>query len=205
MAPTKGPRDVGRTMQIGRRIRELREEKGLGQAELARRAGLYKNTLYRFEKGLQTPGAGMVDRLAGALDVEPGVLFEEGPGKANVPSRPGPEEVSELLGRLGAKTRNLADSDLTRDLAEASDAAVVRVIRETRQELELLVPELRRLREELKPGDDGYMGFNRALAETSRQVLAVNMLLLARAEAEPQEEVIALRSLSRRLLDLAVA
>jgi transcriptional regulator with XRE-family HTH domain len=80
-------------MQIGRRIRELREEKGLGQAELARRAGLYTNTLYRFEKGLQTPGATMVEKLANAIGVEPGALFEEGPvGPPDPSAVPGKKE-----------------------------------------------------------------------------------------------------------------
>ena len=61
---------------IGRRIKELREAKGLSQAELGRRAGVSAAAVSQWEnrqtKGLK--GASLI-RAAQALGVEPSVLL----------------------------------------------------------------------------------------------------------------------------------
>ena len=63
-------------MDIGRRIRELREGRGITQRALARAAGIAPNSLYLIESSRRTPSAATVEKLARGLDVEPGVLFE---------------------------------------------------------------------------------------------------------------------------------
>jgi transcriptional regulator with XRE-family HTH domain len=60
---------------VGLRVRELREAKGLTQAELAGKANVRRATLSAIENG-QTRGVDFdtLDRLARVLGVEPGFL-----------------------------------------------------------------------------------------------------------------------------------
>jgi transcriptional regulator with XRE-family HTH domain len=64
-------------MDIGRRVREIREDRGMPRTELARRAGVHRNTLLRLEDGTHMPSVDKVERLANALRVPPSALFEE--------------------------------------------------------------------------------------------------------------------------------
>jgi transcriptional regulator with XRE-family HTH domain len=64
-------------VHVGLKIRELRQEQRLSQGELARRARVSRNTVNRIENGHEAPTAPVVARLAEALGVVPGVLFEE--------------------------------------------------------------------------------------------------------------------------------
>ena len=63
-------------VDIGKRVRELRRERELTITELADHAGLTRNAVSRIELGSRTPSSTTVDKLAQALEVEPGVLFE---------------------------------------------------------------------------------------------------------------------------------
>lgn len=60
---------------VGRRLRELREEHGLGQAELARRAGLSPAALCLLEQGGSQPLPATQRALAEALGLELGELL----------------------------------------------------------------------------------------------------------------------------------
>ena len=60
---------------IGKRIAELRRERGYGQDELAEMAGVHRVTLARYETGVIEPGAGAVARIADALGVRPSELM----------------------------------------------------------------------------------------------------------------------------------
>lgn len=73
-------------MNIGERIQELREARGMPKAELARRARTTRNTLYRIEAGKTRPSAAMVEQLARGLDLEPGELFKNAPSPGTVVS-----------------------------------------------------------------------------------------------------------------------
>lgn len=64
-------------MDLGHKVRDLRKERHLTQGELAPKAGIALNTLNRIENGHLMPTAPVIDRLARALEVNPGVLFEE--------------------------------------------------------------------------------------------------------------------------------
>jgi transcriptional regulator with XRE-family HTH domain len=57
-------------------LRQARERKCWGQAELARRVGISPNTLYRIEAGRCRARPGTLRRLAEALGVEPSDLVE---------------------------------------------------------------------------------------------------------------------------------
>lgn len=55
--------------QLGKRIRELRLEAGLTQAELARRTGIHRPNIARVEAGRHTPSLETIARLATAIGV----------------------------------------------------------------------------------------------------------------------------------------
>ncbi|HIC96338.1 TPA: helix-turn-helix domain-containing protein [Candidatus Bipolaricaulota bacterium] len=58
--------------EFGRRLRELRRERGLGLRELARRAGIDHTRLSKIERGLRPPPEPvLILKLAQALEVEP--------------------------------------------------------------------------------------------------------------------------------------
>lgn len=57
--------------RLGARLRELRLEAGLTQAELARRTGIHRPNIARVEAGRHTPSLETLSRLAGAIGVSP--------------------------------------------------------------------------------------------------------------------------------------
>ena len=64
-------------MDLGHKVRDLRNARHLSQVELAARAGVARNTLNRIENGHLMPTAPVIEQLAEALNVTPGALFEE--------------------------------------------------------------------------------------------------------------------------------
>jgi transcriptional regulator with XRE-family HTH domain len=84
-------------MDLGHRVRDLRNARHLSQIELAARAGVARNTLNRIENGHLMPTAPVIEHLAEALNVAPGVLFEEPAlaGKAEAPQETGPSETED--------------------------------------------------------------------------------------------------------------
>ena len=60
---------------FGRRVRELRKERGLSQEQLAARAGLHYTYLGGIERGERNPALVNIGKIARALDVEPRELF----------------------------------------------------------------------------------------------------------------------------------
>src|SRR3972149_226148 len=64
-------------MNLGDKIRELREELGLTQGQLANDASVSQGYLSQLEKGdVKNPSAGVLLRVAQAMQVEPDELFE---------------------------------------------------------------------------------------------------------------------------------
>lgn len=60
------------------RIRQLREERGLTQTELARKSGLAQPTLSELERGSKTnPSLKVLRRLADALGIDVADLIKE--------------------------------------------------------------------------------------------------------------------------------
>ena len=64
-------------VQIGDRLRQLRERKALRQEDLAKLAGVGKNTVNRIEKNHTEPHMTTVRKLAQALRVDPAELIED--------------------------------------------------------------------------------------------------------------------------------
>ena len=58
------------------RLRTRREELGISQADLAKRAGISREYLGRLERAQQDPTLGMLEKLAKALKVKVTELLE---------------------------------------------------------------------------------------------------------------------------------
>jgi len=56
--------------ELGRTVRDLREQRGWTQAELARAAEMTQSAVARFEAGGTVPTLPVLDRLAQALDAD---------------------------------------------------------------------------------------------------------------------------------------
>ncbi len=66
-----------RALELGERIRGLREAHGISQAELGRRIGSTQPAIARLEAGRVSPTLETLDRVAGALEVELVIGFED--------------------------------------------------------------------------------------------------------------------------------
>lgn len=62
--------------QFGANLSRLRERSGVTQEELAFRASLHRTEIGLLERGGRIPKIDTLAKLAGALEVEPGALFE---------------------------------------------------------------------------------------------------------------------------------
>ena len=56
---------------FGRAVRQLRQERGMTQAELAARLSLGRTSVTNLEKGQQSPPLSMLPEIASALGVDP--------------------------------------------------------------------------------------------------------------------------------------
>lgn len=63
--------------QVGRRIRTIRETRGLSQLETAHLAEISRHTLYRTELGTYAATVDVIVKIASALGVPPDRLFRD--------------------------------------------------------------------------------------------------------------------------------
>lgn len=61
--------------ELGERVRELREERGWSQKELASRTGMTQPSVARFEAGGTTPTLAVLDRMARAFEMHLRIEF----------------------------------------------------------------------------------------------------------------------------------
>jgi len=124
-------------MNIGKNIREAREEQGLIVSEVARRAGLTISGVTSIETGrVSNPTIDTLVRIARALDVEPAELLKEAPD----PKAPDPIVIT----LPSTPYTNLSIEKLDERLKNAGSAAEVdRLLRALEQEtrdLEEFIP-----------------------------------------------------------------
>lgn len=93
------PSPTGIARRLGQRIRDLREERGIAQAELARRIGSSPSHLNKLEAGLKAATVVTVEAVARALGVEVAELFPASDKRA-AGNPPDP-----LWGRIAADLR----------------------------------------------------------------------------------------------------
>jgi transcriptional regulator with XRE-family HTH domain len=68
-------------MDIGKRLRELREARGLSQGDIERRSGLLRSYISRVEGGFTVPSLTTLEKFAETLEMEPYQLLYLGKGK----------------------------------------------------------------------------------------------------------------------------
>jgi transcriptional regulator with XRE-family HTH domain len=101
-------------MNIGRRLRELRQTKGMSQTALQRRSGFLRSYISHVERGRVVPSLRNLQRWAGALEVELHELFHGSGEKVRTYTDPdticpGPQErtLLELFSAMDPPDRNL--------------------------------------------------------------------------------------------------
>jgi len=87
-------------MNIGRKIRTLREAKGLSQGDVERRSGLLRSYISRVEGGYTAPSISTLEKFAKALEVEPYQLLLNRGGQARPIPMPTHSEMSRSATRL---------------------------------------------------------------------------------------------------------
>ncbi len=75
------PDDSAASIDAGKRVRALREERSLSLRELALKSGLSPNALSQIERSNVSPTVSTLNRLAAALDVPITTFFEVGVGR----------------------------------------------------------------------------------------------------------------------------
>jgi transcriptional regulator with XRE-family HTH domain len=82
-------------MNIGQRIRDAREELGMPQTVLARRVGVVRQTVARYESGEHEPSFAMLEKIARELRTEPAELLKEpvDVGKVSARSQAGLDHI----------------------------------------------------------------------------------------------------------------
>ena len=88
-------------MDIGKRLRELRQAKGWSHRDLATRTGFAQCYISRVENGRQTPTLRILEKWATALELKLAQLFTVGDEKPEAPQLPernplGPQEQTLL-------------------------------------------------------------------------------------------------------------
>jgi transcriptional regulator with XRE-family HTH domain len=104
MKPSKGIKEV-----LARNLKMNRLKLGLTQEKLAEKAEISAHYLAMVELGKKFPSAGMLERLAGALEVEPHLLFY-------MPSA-GENALEQLQSKVAANIERLVAEALEKALA----------------------------------------------------------------------------------------
>ncbi len=81
------------TIDVGSRLRVLREERGVSMRALARRSGLSANALSMIERGLTSPSVSTLNKLSNALEVPITALFRQEPPRSKIVFRKASERA----------------------------------------------------------------------------------------------------------------
>ena len=109
-------------MNIGDRLRSLREEKKFTQGEIEKRTGLLRAYVSRVENGHTVPAIETIEKFAHALEVPMYQLFydgEEPPKPPNLPNRKTADDIA--WGGSGKNARLLAKFRRLLSRTKASD------------------------------------------------------------------------------------
>jgi transcriptional regulator with XRE-family HTH domain len=87
-------------MEIGKRLRQMRESKQLSQGDVEKRTGLLRAYISRVENGHTVPSIETLEKLARALEVPMYRLFHEGEVASSIRSQK-PPNASEEWGSTG--------------------------------------------------------------------------------------------------------
>ncbi len=87
-------------MDIGKRLRLLRESKSLSQGDIERQSGLLRSYISRVEGGYTAPSLSTLEKFAKALEIEPYQLLFSGEGRPTAPRVPEQAGLSKPAKRL---------------------------------------------------------------------------------------------------------
>ena len=87
-------------MKISKRLRMLREAKGLSQGDIERRSGLLRSYISRVEGGYTAPSLATLEKFAKALEIESYQLLFEDKGRPKSATVAMPPGLSKPLRRL---------------------------------------------------------------------------------------------------------
>jgi transcriptional regulator with XRE-family HTH domain len=86
-----------RGFDIGRNLRNLRKEKGLSQAELARKTGVSQKVISAYERNYRLPSSTFIPLVAETLGTTPNALYDTGEGKGGGLKKSGLWKIVERL------------------------------------------------------------------------------------------------------------
>ncbi len=89
-----------RSVEVGKRIRELREDAGLTLQDIAERTGYSSALLSQFENHMVSPPLGALIKLSRALNVEVNDFFGEATGQSFILVR---KDEREIVSRVASK------------------------------------------------------------------------------------------------------
>ncbi len=81
------------SVDVGARLRVLREERGVSIRALGRRSGLSANALSMIERGLTSPSVSTLHKVASALEVPITAFFRQEPPRSNIVFRKSSERI----------------------------------------------------------------------------------------------------------------
>ena len=110
-------------MDIGKRLRQLREAKGLSQGDIERRSGLLRSYISRVEGGYTAPSISTLEKFAKALEVEPYQILYHGEGRPASPRVPEQASLPKPLKRLAKYLDDMPSGNRRLLLALASKLA----------------------------------------------------------------------------------
>jgi transcriptional regulator with XRE-family HTH domain len=98
-------------MNIGKRLRIMREAKGLSQGDIERRSGLLRSYISRVEGGYTEPSLATLDKFAKALGIEPYQLLFQSEGRPQPPKIPSQPSLSKSALKLVKLYENMGSSE----------------------------------------------------------------------------------------------
>ncbi|HUZ46334.1 MAG TPA: helix-turn-helix transcriptional regulator [Terriglobia bacterium] len=98
-------------MDIGKRIRTLREAKGLSQGDIEKRSGLLRSYISRVEGGYTAPSLSTMDKFAKALEVDSYQLLFRGSGRPTAPRIPPHVSQSKSMRKLAKYFENMSTAN----------------------------------------------------------------------------------------------
>lgn len=87
-------------MNIGKRLKTMREAKGLSQGDIEKRAGLLRSYISRVEGGYTAPSLTTLEKFAKALEIEPYQILFQSEGRPQVAKMPVPKNETKPVARL---------------------------------------------------------------------------------------------------------
>jgi transcriptional regulator with XRE-family HTH domain len=98
-------------MNIGSRLRALREANDLSQGDIERRSGLLRSYISRVEGGYTRPSLDTLEKFARALAVQPYELLFTGRGRPTAAKMPRGPQLSEPTRKLLKDFEGMSSAD----------------------------------------------------------------------------------------------